>query len=64
MEDTGRKQVFNDFTLSKYSWFWPYSPQKQLQNRKATVKYILGRDDAILKDKIILQILTAAKKLA
>lgn len=44
--------------LSKYSWFWSYSPQ----NTKATTKYILGRDDTILKDKIILRILTALKK--
>lgn len=44
--------------LSKYSWFWSYSPQ----NTKATTKYILGRDDTILKDKIILHILTALKK--
>lgn len=45
------------FLFSPNTQFWPYSPQ----NTTATVNYILRRDDAILKGKIVLQILTALK---
>lgn len=49
MKDTGKNRLLMLFILPKFSWFWSYSP-------KATAKYISGRDNAILKDKVILQI--------
>lgn len=45
MKDIGKNKFLMLFILPKYSWFWPYSPQ----NTKATVKCILGRNDAILR---------------
>lgn len=57
MKDIGKNKNLMLFILPKYSWLGLYSPL----NTKATVKYILRRDDAICKDKVILQILTALK---
>lgn len=45
MKYIGKNKILMLFIFPKYCWFWPYSPQ----NTKATVKCILRRNDAILR---------------